>query len=174
MTAPFVATFRPHTEADVGFIVDTWIRSYHDGSGSVRRVLFRRYKPIQREIIGAVLERGQVRVACDPDDGALWGFAAAHDDEGECVLDYVYVTQTRRRYGLARDLVAAVGAAVGAPVTSYSHHTVIGEQVLGRRLGLRHNPFALVRFLHANREALRPWRGPHAVVGADPDVSRRG
>lgn len=160
MTA-YPVSVRRHEEADLGFIIDAWIRSYHEGSSGVRRVLYRRYKPIQRTVIADVLEHGAAVVACDPDDGVLWGFAAAHLDDGEAVLDYVYTTQLRRRVGIARELVTKAGDALGVPVTCYSHHTVNGEAMLGRRLGLRFNPFSLVRFLHhAHHATLRPVGNP--------------
>lgn len=175
MSTAYPIAVRRHEEADLGFIIDAWLRSYHDGSSGVRRVLYKRYKPVQRTVIADVLASGAAVVACDPDDGVLWGFAAAHLDDGEAVLDYVYTTHLRRRAGIARELVTKVGDALGVPVTCYSHHTVNGEAMLGRRLGLRFNPFSLVRFLrHAHHSALRSDGHPDSsrASGADPHDAR--
>jgi GNAT superfamily N-acetyltransferase len=173
MTRAFHATLRASVDEDIGFVVDGWMRSYHDGSAAVRRVPFARYKPVQREVIRGIMLTGATVVAADPDDGALWGFAAGHLDEGECVLDYVYVTQLRRRAGIASALVSKLGEELEARVVSYSHHTSSGEAVLGRRLGLRFNPFSLVRYLHhAHHSNLRA--GGHPDRPANPPVVGRG
>jgi len=181
MTAlPFATEFRMAAEGDVGFIVSAWLRSYHDGSSAMRGVQFNRYKAAQRDVVRVAMERGCVVVACDAADrNSIFGFACGEDDNGAGVVHYAYVLQTRRRYGLARELVRHLGHAAKRTMTSYSHSTITGARV-AQRLGLSHNPFALVRLLHADRQALRTGRHqdwapgkPEDGSAADPAVPRR-
>lgn len=150
---PFPIAFRPATVDDYGFVVKSWLASYHGGTPAMRAVPWHRYKREQRAIIRDAIERedkhGACIVACDPDEpSTLYGFAAGWDDIGVGVVHYAYVTQTRRSVGLARALVRALGQACGRTITTYSHTTVQGL-AFTRKLGLRYDPFALMRMIYA-------------------------
>lgn len=157
---PFPVSFRPVTDGDMGFVVKGWLSSYHGGSDTMRAIPFHRFKREQRAVIRDALDCGRCLVACEPaDPSTLYGFACGWDDLGVGVAHYVYVIQTRRTMGLARALLAELGASCGRTMTAYSHSTVQGAG-LARCLNLQHDPFALVRMIYASDGTVREQGEP--------------
>ncbi len=101
-----------------------------------------------RRIIHRILQRSQVFVACDPeDDSFCYGFISA-----ECVgtstpqgwaalLHYVYVTQTRRREGLAERLSQHALAKLGTIGWTQCTHLTRVAQGPAQRRRIDFNPF---------------------------------
>lgn len=180
----FPVTLRPMRETDRGFVIGGWLNSYLRGTGAMRVEPIDRYKPAQRAIIAAALERGVCIVACSPsDEDALHGFVVGTRNDcagcglcegrGSCgELHYAYVTLTRRRQGLARMMLYEL-ARGGVVARSYSHRTIVGDRVLSK-LGLRYSQHATVRLLHAHQEDLRTRWNQGDGPATDPVLPRCG
>jgi GNAT superfamily N-acetyltransferase len=148
VVTPFPVLFRAAEARDLGFIVDSWLESYHDGNPQMQAVRFAHYKHPMRRIVRRIITRSQVWVACDPeDDGFLYGFIAA-----ECVgnsspqgwatlVHYVYVLQTRRREGLAERLSQHALGKLGALGWSQCTHMTRVAQGPVQRRRIDFNPF---------------------------------
>jgi GNAT superfamily N-acetyltransferase len=94
-------------DADHGFILDCWYRSFEsDYFDRARRKL--------REALGKRKNASRVILATDPEDtNILLGFAVVEGAR----LHYVYVRQAMRRLGVARQLLESV------PIETYSTPT---------------------------------------------------
>lgn len=88
---------------DLGFIIDTWLKSYWDAPavrGMTRDDYYAVFKPRVREILAR--PNVTVRVMCpDGDDDTVIGWAALED----VCLHYVFVRREFRHNGFARQLV---------------------------------------------------------------------
>lgn len=104
---------RPFQEADLGFVVDSWLRSYRtapESSGTSNDLYFNG----MRARVGRIAERAKVLVACLPTDAArLLGFicyeASSDASFEQLVAHYIYVKRDVRRRGIAEALGAAAG-----------------------------------------------------------------
>jgi GNAT superfamily N-acetyltransferase len=131
---------------DTGFVVTSWLESFHDGSKVARRVRFGDYRDPQRRIIHRLLRRSLTLVACDPEQREhLLGFVVGERAGTRLVLHYVYVRQTRRQHGCARMLLDELARRLGTRGITYTHETFVGERIIGRHikagLDARWNPF---------------------------------
>jgi hypothetical protein len=142
MTPPFPVSIRPAEATDLGFIVGGWLESYHAGNAPMRAVRFGRYKPPMRRLIHDILGRSTVLVACDPEaPDHLEGFVVGAMAGSVPVLHYVYVKQTRRKYGLAQMLSAAALEKLGVERWwEHSHTTYVGTRIADAK-GIAFNPF---------------------------------
>lgn len=138
---PYPYALRAPTEDDVGFVKSTWLSSYHDralGSLAVSALTWARYKTLMRPLCSALLERGVLVVACDPDMPAvLYGWALGEGGEVP-VLHYAYVRPERRRYGLYRELHSRISEQTGRLIEA-SHMTEAGRWIIKSK-GLQYNP----------------------------------
>lgn len=146
MTAalPFDAAFREAGEGDIGFVVHSWLESMHDGCTWLGKCRFGRYKPAMRRTIHRALARSTVLVACMPDDPShLVGFVVAERVGHVAVCHYVYVRQTRRKVGLARELARQALERLGLERWGeYTCDTRVGVQQANKR-GVDFAPFTL-------------------------------
>jgi GNAT superfamily N-acetyltransferase len=128
--------FRPVTDADVGLVYSSWLRSYWDARPP-------QVWDIPREtyfsdaghhgVVTRLLARSVVTVAHAPDDpDEVYGWICV----GARGLHYVYVKELWRRKGVATRLLD------GAPVGVASHMTKAFRDGPGKRLALLFNPYA--------------------------------
>lgn len=133
--------YRPAEAGDVGYIVHSWLESYHKGNPLMRQVRFHRYKEPQRRRIHELLGRSHVICACDAEfPDTLYGWACGEKVESTPFLHYVYVAQLWRREGIARTLVEKLEPLCGGPFENCSHLTFAGGRLATKR-GVEFNPF---------------------------------
>lgn len=90
---------------DVGYIVSTWVESSAAQLGAMTGARVKDWRAVVLERMSSDLRRNAVAVACDAEDeDRLYGWACGSPGK----LVYVYVRDTRRRMGIASELVAAV------------------------------------------------------------------
>jgi len=129
---PYPVRYRVATPDDVGFLLSSWLESWHDGCPLMRTVRFRDFKPAARAMAVRLLASSVAMVACDPDDEtAILGYAVGEPRvEGGPLLHYVYVRHSRRRHGLAKALVERCRAHIGAPKwAAYTHETYVTRRI---------------------------------------------
>lgn len=96
---------RPPNEGDVGFIFNSWLKSYRDApfvSGIPNTIYYRE----MHLAIEKVLARANVVIACDPGEPELifgWGVGEGAKD-GTLLLHYLYVKHALRKFGIAKSL----------------------------------------------------------------------
>lgn len=136
---------RQWRETDVGYVVDTWLKHYHDhGVGMVRGMprgeFFRRW----RSVVVEILKTADVRVAClDDDDDIILGFAVLSTHCGARVLHWVHVREDWRRKGLGAQLLAGLERA--SVLYTHRTRTVVDLSEAGKIPGAWHHaPWLLV------------------------------
>jgi ribosomal protein S18 acetylase RimI-like enzyme len=98
-------------EDDVGFVLDSWLRSFRDAwpnCAMPMQVYYEHYRPIAM----GLLQRDGVRgmVACRPDQPSrLYGYVVAEHAGDIPVLHYLGVKRAYRGVGIAAALARAVG-----------------------------------------------------------------
>lgn len=135
---------RPAEAGDVGYIVHSWLESYHAGNALMRQVRFGRYKEPMRRSIHRLLGTSQVYVACDAADSSrLYGWACGELYGDTPVLHYVYVAQLFRGVGMARDLCNQLLRHWREErIEECTHLTFVGGKIAGRR-EVEYNPFRI-------------------------------
>lgn len=125
---------RPADAEDEAFLCHSWLKSFRPSATEVPGVIYHRG---QHEVIERLLGRSIVTVACNPEDEAqIFGYLV-HEKRGPVVvLHYVYVKAPFRRLGLARALLAHVGA----EGCHYTHRTPAFAR-LARALRAHFNPY---------------------------------
>jgi len=115
--------FRPVEPSEIGFVLDSWIKSYRqsDWAGVVPNHLF---FSVMRETIGGLIARGAKLVGASV-AGRLLGYVCyEHKGEDTAVLHYVYVKDPFRRKGLGKRLVSmAVGDRENCLYTARTRHS---------------------------------------------------
>jgi hypothetical protein len=140
---PFPVLFRPAEPGDLGYIVHSWLESFHAGNPQMRLVRMGRFKNPMRRAIHTLLATSTVVMACDPEQPShLYGFIAAEMVGVSPVVHYCYVSQLRRSVGLARGLAAeALRSMGGSAWSEFTHLTYVGGKIAERQ-GIEFNPFA--------------------------------
>jgi GNAT superfamily N-acetyltransferase len=126
---PEGADLRGLTEADRGWIVTSWVESYHAGNAAAHTLRWREYREPMRRRTRALLDSASVVVCGDRGSDAVYGFACGTDG----VLHYVYVAHLRRRTGLATALLAELERVMGSEIESYDHVTRAGARLVEGR-----------------------------------------
>ena len=141
MKPPYPYELRASSADDTPFVKTTWMQSYHDrslGSISASSLQWSRYKQLMRPLLDALISRGSLIVACDPQEsGVIYGWALGEGGDVP-VLHYAYVRPERRRYGLADEMLARLASETGRLVEA-SHITEAGRWIV-RSKGLVYNP----------------------------------
>jgi GNAT superfamily N-acetyltransferase len=138
---PYPVELRTAQDGDQGFVMTSWLESYHQGSRVARATRWADYREPMRRIVRRLLRRSVCLVACDPEEPShLLGFAVGERDRRRLILHYLYVRQTRRRSGLATMLVGELARRLGTEGITYTHEThVVRDLVRGR--DARWNPW---------------------------------
>lgn len=128
---------RGQRESDRNFILSSWKMSYRDTMGEVPsghyfEIMKKRIDRIQRDGAG-------VLVACwEEDDDHILGWCVFGPCPG--VVHYVYVRETERRRGVARELVRAALLRTKGSVVMATHWTPPMESVSQRNTGVFYAP----------------------------------
>ncbi len=110
---------RSFSEADRGFIVDTFCQSYY-GAAAVRGMQRDDFFPWLKRKVNRMLDMMDVYVATSENDAdAILGWAIMEPTAAGWCLHYVYVRPEVRGFGIARELVSRASY----PVDRYSHRS---------------------------------------------------
>lgn len=142
--APAVATplarYRAMEPGDVAFVFNSWLKSYGKTLPLSEKARAS-YLEAWHELVGKLLKRSQVLVACDPrTPSEIWAYLCFEEKAGACVVHWVYTRQLYRRWGLARRLVEMAHQVTPGHMEN-SHRTEAWAR-LGRRFRSRFNPDA--------------------------------
>lgn len=135
MSAPKVdlgAVCREGTEADIPFVIDSWLKSYRLEQPDM---LTRDYLPWQRARITFLLGRAGLFVAHPAQEPTvIWSWLVCEPG----VIHYAYTKPHAKMAGLGRQLIAFAGIKLPCNV---SHLTADGRRVKGSHEGqLRYIP----------------------------------
>jgi hypothetical protein len=125
--------YRPATQADHSFIIDSWGSSYHSSSyaGFVSRESFHKIHRPRREKF--VLENSENILVCAPSDDPwhIIGWAAYETIDTVPVIHYVYIKTLFKQNGIGKELINRI-----APVTKktviFTHMTYQAAKIMGR------------------------------------------
>lgn len=125
---------RPMRPDERAFVLDSWIRSYYDGSTSYLRWISKpAFCALYDDVCRKLTRDCQVMVEPAPGDDEIIAGWACSEQGG---LHYVYVREAYRRAGIASALIAGKDAE-----SWYSHETWSGKRLLrGLSLEWQHRP----------------------------------
>ena len=133
---------RKATQEDVGFIFNSWLKSYRY-SAWARSVTSTIYFAEQHKLIERILKENETIIACNNDDPTqIYGFINACHVQNIFCLNYIYVKQDFRNLGVGRTLLSAFEH--DAKVASiYTHHTRMAER-LSAKYNMVYHPYILI------------------------------
>lgn len=124
---------RPASEADVGFIFNSWLKSFQPAQPHVPGPV---YFDFQHRVIEQLLKRSTVSVACNPTDvNQIYGYIVHEVIEGLPVVHYAYVKHTFRRTGVFKQLMHDVGS------NGFYTHRLSATSKLAEKWRLIYNPY---------------------------------
>jgi ribosomal protein S18 acetylase RimI-like enzyme len=98
---------RPANKDDIGFIFNSWLKSYKS-SKFTEQIPNEIYYAEHHKIIENLLQQYNVIIAANQEDpNQLYGFICAGLTDGIFTLHYLYVKHTFRRMGIANSLLNA-------------------------------------------------------------------
>lgn len=131
--------FRAATQEDVGFIFNSWLKSYRNSNFS-RFISNTIYFGEHHKLIEELVSQNKVIVACNTEDpNQLFGYICAGEVEGFFVCHYIYVKHTYRNMGLGKELLNQFNHDP-AKAGLYTHHTRIADR-LAPRYNLVYHPY---------------------------------
>lgn len=134
-TAGPAVQLRPVELGDVALVMSSWLSSYRDGPVG-RLITDSVFYSETRPIVQALVSRCPPVVACDPaNPDSIYGWACGERVGGALVVHFVYVRQPWRGWGIARQLVAALGYQPGEKLYA-THVTSIYRTPRFRRSSL--------------------------------------
>jgi hypothetical protein len=130
---------RPANEKDVGFIFNSWLKSYKSSR-------FAKFLPnivyfsSHHKLIEKLIAKNTVSVACNiADENQIYGYVCAEEVEGALVVHYVYIKDTFRKLNCATLLLQSLG---NHKAFFYSHNTQLASTiVLKKYSNCVYNPY---------------------------------
>lgn len=137
---------RPATSEDMPFFYSATLQSHFYSSPSCSNVLPSIYYPEHKKTLQRLLERPSIflTIACLKDDPqVILGFMLSEAREN--VLHYMYVKRAFRRFGVARELMKALGIELRRANVSHWTDDMADIQRTKRYPELTYNPYLLAR-----------------------------
>lgn len=132
---------------DASFIYSTWLRCYQDTSSWARLMPSRIFFDNHKKVIQRILGDSHVLVAANPEDpDQVFGYIVFQaSGGGVAVLHWVYVKETFRQLGIARDLfqVAKRIADHDESLPVAATHSNVRWELLAPKWNLVFNPYLL-------------------------------
>lgn len=139
MSKDLVIRFREANETDVGFIFNSFLKSFRD-SYFARNISSTIYFNEHHKIIESLLKKAKVNIACNPNDvSQIYGYVISEKIDNTFVLHYIYVKQTFRKMGIGKKLLEISGHDKEV-AGCYSHHNKISEK-LSAKYNLIYHPY---------------------------------
>lgn len=134
---------------DLPLVTSSWLRSFRGGD-LVEAIPNNIYFHWHHKIIEQCLANGLVVIACDAGNPDLvFGWASAMAIDHALVINYVYVKNDFRKFGIAKQMIESLIDAENRPMTVVSHiNRQVKEYV--RKKGWVYNPYLL--FMNLERD----------------------
>lgn len=130
---------RPPHAADLPFCFSSWLKSYRDSpytSGIPNTI----YYAAHHAVIENILKTASVVIACSPTDAdQIFGYAIGRGFPGGLALDWVYVKNPLRGFGIAKALLSLL-TQTHPGVLHATHRPRINPRFLA---DVPYNPYAL-------------------------------
>jgi GNAT superfamily N-acetyltransferase len=132
---------RPAGEEDIGFIFNSWLKSFKT-SGFARNIINTIYYADQHRIIENLLKNQKTVIACNNEDPSqIYGFINAGEAEGIFCLNYVYIKHSFRGLGIAKALLESFKSDFST-ASVFTHHTRMAEK-LAAKYNMVYHPYLL-------------------------------
>lgn len=96
---------REVTEADIGFVFNSWLKSYRY-SFFAKIVPNSVYFSGHHKLMENLIHKGKLLIACNPEDPSqIYGYICAEHVQDILVVHYIYVKQTYRMLGVGKALL---------------------------------------------------------------------
>lgn len=137
-------TVRVASQSDIGFIFNSWLKSYKGGGLFTYDIPPAVYFTEHHKILERLLKRSTVIVACDSQDPTLiYGYLIAEEIEGFPVLHFCYVKNTFRGFGISNILLACLKIEMNSPLF-ISHMTKAFKMRLMHKFHIIYNPYLML------------------------------
>ena len=141
MSKPLVR-LRKASQEDVGFIFNSWLKSFKNAS-FCRNVTNTIYYAEHHKVIERLLKSNETIIACnDNDPSQIYGFINAGIIEGIFCLNYIYVKQSFRNFGIGKSLLNAFEHDQ-THASVFTHHTRMAEK-LAAKYNMVYHPYLLI------------------------------
>ncbi len=142
---------RDATEADVGFIFNSWLKSFRS-SNFCKYVDNSIYFQGHHTVVEKLLKRSTTKIACDPaKPEEIYGYITYETIDGIFCLHYAYVKHTFRNLGIFKSLLAASGFTSDS-AGIHSHSTNVCAN-WGAKFKLIYHPYVLINHLNKAEQA---------------------
>jgi len=119
---------RPATESDIGFIFNSWLKSYRS-SAFAKSIINEVYFENHHKIIERLVQENQVIIACDEkDSNQFYGYICAGKVQDHFICHYMYVKHSFRGLGIGTELLNYFDHDIES-ISIYTHHTRICDKV---------------------------------------------
>lgn len=143
---------RAATEADVGFVFNSWLKS-HRYSDSVKGISSPIYYSGQHRLIERAIETGKLLIACSKEDEShIYGYVCAGHYDGHLAVHYIYVKQTYRNLGIGLELLNQFRH--GDTAAFYTHSSKMSE-LLNKKYSMIYHPYLLMELYNENKSAIQ-------------------
>jgi hypothetical protein len=132
---------RPANENDVGFIFNSWLKSFRK-SNFAKNIDNTIYYENHHKLIEKLVKSNPVIVACDSkDETQLFGYICASNSSGILVIHYAYVKHSFRNMGVCKLLLSSFNHSKDV-ASIYTHHTNASEK-LSSKFNSVYHPYLL-------------------------------
>ena len=133
---------RPMLEGDIGFVFNTWLKSFRYSSFA-KPITNTVYFNEQHKIIERLIKKNDIFIACDnTDPNQIYGYICAGKVDGIFAIHYIYVKHTFRKMGIGK-LLLNTFSHDPSNAAIFSHHTHSAEK-LAAKFNLVYHPFILI------------------------------
>lgn len=132
---------REANEQDVGFIFNSWLKSFR-GAPYNKTIVNSVFFTEHHKVIERILKTSSVIIACNPEDPSqMYGWICAETIDNVFCMHFLYVKHSFRNLGLARILFNAFTHESGE-AGIYTHYTRASDK-LCEKFGLIYHPYVL-------------------------------
>ena len=143
-------TLRPAAQTDVGFIFNSWLKSYKY-SLFARTITNTIYFSEHHKLIEKLLKSNETIVACNPNDPEqIYGYVNAGRIGGVFCLNYIYVKQSFRGLGIGKSLLNYFEHDPSS-ASVYTHHTRTAEK-LAPKYNMIYHPYLILNTSESSDE----------------------
>lgn len=133
---------RKAEEGDIGFIFNSWLKSYR-GSMFAKTMTNTTYYTEHHKVVEKILKHHPTVIACNEEDPTqVYGYINAGYVDGIFCLNYIYIKHTYRNLGIGKALLNAYEHDP-SQASVYTHHTKMAER-LAAKYNMVHHPYIYI------------------------------